>query len=209
MKIYLSRHSKTLWNEEKRLQGRKDSPLTFQGKENALALKKHIQNMSFDYIYTSPIKRAYETSKLIFDESHLIQDDRLMEMNFGEYEGCLISSLKDSLLYYQLWHKPAEFTRIPEGESYDDVIIRAKSFINDLKKHHLDDSIMIMTHGMFFIVLLATMLDLEKKDFVKLNQKVVDGCSLTCINYDGKTFTLDYYNDYSFLPYVANESFSK
>lgn len=163
MKIYLTRHSKTVWNEEKRLQGRKDSPLTIQGQDNALALKKHIQDMTFDYIYSSPIPRAYQTAKIIFDEKYIIKDERLIEMNFGDYEGCLISSLKDSKTYYQLWHQPELFTRIPHGESYDEVIIRAKSFIDDLKKHNLNDSIMVVTHGMFFIVLLASMLGLEKK----------------------------------------------
>lgn len=208
MKIYLTRHSKTVWNEEKRLQGRKDSPLTIQGQDNALALKKHIQDMTFDYIYSSPILRAYHTAHLIFEKQDIIQDDRLMEMNFGDYEGCLISSLKDSKIYYQLWHQPELFTKIPNGESYDEVIARAESFLDDLKKHHEDDVIMVVTHGMFFIVLLATMLGLEKKDFIQLNQKVVDGCSLTCVHFDGKQFTLDYYNDCSFLPHISNASFA-
>ena len=41
MKIYLTRHSKTAWNQEKRLQGRCDSPLTQEGEENAKALKDY------------------------------------------------------------------------------------------------------------------------------------------------------------------------
>jgi broad specificity phosphatase PhoE len=41
MKIYITRHSLTAWNEEKRLQGWKDSPLTKQGKEDALKLGEY------------------------------------------------------------------------------------------------------------------------------------------------------------------------
>ena len=48
MKIYLTRHSKTAWNQEKRLQGRCDSPLTQEGEENAKALKDYIQTIPFD-----------------------------------------------------------------------------------------------------------------------------------------------------------------
>ena len=58
MKIYITRHSKTIWNQEKRLQGRNDSPLTQEGIENAYALKDYISDISFDKVYTSPILRA-------------------------------------------------------------------------------------------------------------------------------------------------------
>lgn len=74
MKIYLTRHSQTLWNIEKRLQGRKDSPLTNEGKENAKALKQYIQNMYFDYIYSSPIPRAYITAQYVFQDN-IIKDE--------------------------------------------------------------------------------------------------------------------------------------
>ena len=211
MKIYLTRHSKTVWNEEKRLQGRLDSPLTNKGIENAYSLKEYIKDMKFDYVFSSPILRAYTTAKILFDERNIIQDERLVEMNFGEFEGKKISEIinNSDKLYYQLWHEPHLFTRIPQGESYDEVIGRVNSFLNDLKQYPNQSNIFIVTHGMFFIVLLATMLGLEKKYYTKINQKVVDGCSLTCVNYENDTFTLEIYNECSFLPYVSKESFAK
>lgn len=211
IKIYLTRHSKTIWNEEKRLQGRQNSPLTQKGIENAKALKKYIQNIHFDYIYSSPIERAYHTAKIVFENQNIIKDVRLSEMNFGDFEGRKISDIlkTDYELYHQLWHEPEKFTCIPNGETYDQVIERAHSFLNDLKHLPHGSQIMIVTHGMYFIVLLATMLGLEKKDFIKINQKVVDGCSLTCVEYHQGSYKLDFYNKCSFLPYIANESFSK
>ncbi len=167
MKIYLTRHSKTIWNEEKRLQGRCDSPLSLDGIENAKALKTYLEEsqMQFDYVYSSPILRAYHTATLLFDEKEIIKDDRLMEMNFGVLEGRKISDIlqTDYELYHNLWYHPKEFTCIPEGESYDDVIFRAQSFLDDLKKLDQKSSVFIVTHGMFFIILLAIMLHLEKK----------------------------------------------
>ena len=49
MKIYITRHSKTLWNEQKRLQGRLDSPLTQEGIDNALALKKYLTDNALQF----------------------------------------------------------------------------------------------------------------------------------------------------------------
>ena len=89
MKIYLTRHSKTLWNQEKRLQGWQDSPLTAEGIEDAKLLKARITELKIDYCYSSPIERAKATSEILFD--HFLVDERLKEMNFGKNEGCLIN----------------------------------------------------------------------------------------------------------------------
>ena len=51
MKIYLTRHSKTLWNQEKRFQGWQDSPLTAEGIEDAKLLKARITELKIDYCY--------------------------------------------------------------------------------------------------------------------------------------------------------------
>ena len=95
MKIYITRHSKTLWNEQKRLQGRLDSPLTQEGIDNALALKKYLTDnaLQFDCVYSRPIPLAYQTACLLFGQEKVITDDRLMEMNFGVFEGQKIADL--------------------------------------------------------------------------------------------------------------------
>lgn len=209
MKIYLTRHSKTIWNQEKRLQGRKDSPLTQEGIENALALKKYIENIHFDYIYASPIHRAYKTASLLFDELDIIQDERLVEMDFGIFEGQKISDIykTDFELYDNLWNHPEIFTRIPKGESYDEVEQRAQSFLHDLINKN--GNVIIVTHGMFFIVLLAAMLKIPREKYTQLNQQVVEGCSLTCLEYENNQFKLISYNDYSYLPHISRISFQK
>ncbi|WP_028043709.1 histidine phosphatase family protein [Candidatus Stoquefichus massiliensis] len=213
MKIYLTRHSKTVWNQEKRLQGRCDSPLTPEGIENAIALKKYLDQsqLSFDYIYSSPIQRAYQTAALLFDENLIIQDDNLVEMNFGVFEGRKISDIlkTDEVLYNCLWHHPEQFTRISQGESYDEVIKRAHSFLNQLRQLESDSHVMVVTHGMYFIVLLATMLGLDKKDYVLINQKVVEGCSLTLVEEINGHYQLIKYNQCDFLPHIMNASFAK
>ena len=212
MKIYITRHSKTVWNEEKRLQGRCDSPLSQDGIDNAIALKTYLNesHLHFDYIYSSPIPRAYNTAKILFDIDNIIKDDRLMEMNFGVFEGRKISHVleTDYELYHNLWHHPDLFTCIPEGETYDDVIDRAMSFLSDLKQLNDKSTVFIVTHGMFFIVLLACMLHLEKQDYVQINQKVVEGCSLTIFDVQ-EDYHLITYNQHDYLPHVMNASFAK
>lgn len=212
MNIYLIRHSKTQWNQEKKLQGHLDSPLTKEGIENAKALSDYFQKekIHFDYVFSSPILRAYQTAQYLTDLP-IIQDKRLMEMNFGIFEGVPISELlkREDHLYVNLWHHPELFTRIPHGESYEEVIERANSFLKYLNSYDDHSTILVVTHGMFFIVLLATMLGIEKKDFVKINQNVVEGCSLNLIIKTHQIYQLKIYNQCDFLPHVSHISFSK
>lgn len=214
MKIYLTRHSQTVWNTQKRLQGSQDSPLTNQGIENVKALKNYIQthHIQFDYVYSSPIKRAYQTATTIFEDQEIILDDRLKEMNFGVCEGEKITDIfasQQSEMYDFLWNHPEKFTRLPDGESYEEIMQRAQSFIDDLLLLDADATVCIVTHGMCFIILLACMLHYNKSDLVKINQQVVEGCSLTLIEYTND-FYINYINKHDYLPYVTkNNVFNK
>ena len=162
MNIYITRHSKTVWNQEKRLQGRKDSPLIKEGIENAVALKEYIKDISFDCVFSSPIERAYYTAKLLTD-NEIIKDDRLMEMNFGILEGKKIEDIlkEDYEVYNNMWNHPELFERILEGESYDEVRNRLHSFFEDLKTKDYQN-VLIVTHGMCFINMLAYMMKLDR-----------------------------------------------
>ena len=77
MKIYITRHSLTAWNEEKRLQGWKDSPLTKQGKEDALKLGEYMKTIHIDQVYSSPLLRAKSTARLIFKNENDLKRKRM------------------------------------------------------------------------------------------------------------------------------------
>ena len=89
MKIYITRHSLTAWNEEKRLQGWKDSPLTKQGKEDALKLGEYMKTIHIDQVYSSPLLRAKSTARLIFKNENIricvdeLEDYKLMEIIYN------------------------------------------------------------------------------------------------------------------------------
>lgn len=209
MNIYITRHSKTVWNQEKRLQGRKDSPLIKEGIENAYALNKYIKNISFDCVYSSPIKRALDTAKLLTDQEVVI-DELLIEMDFGVLEGKKISEILETNyeVYNNMWNHPELFERIENGESYDEVQIRVKTFLDYLKSKKYKN-VLIVTHGMFFINMCAYMMNLERKDFININQKVVDGCSLTLFEENNGVYNLKYFGKNDFLPHISNNIFNK
>ena len=89
--IYITRHGQSQWNVEKKVQGVTDTPLTQQGIEqaHALALKLKEEKIHVDEILYSPLSRAADTARIIAEENKLplTLEPRLIEQNFGEYEG--------------------------------------------------------------------------------------------------------------------------
>ena len=87
--VYLTRHGQTVWNLDKRLQGSGNSDLTDHGVEQAEQLKKRVDGLKLDVIYTSPLERARKTANIIRGNRNIeiIEVDAFKEISFGEYEG--------------------------------------------------------------------------------------------------------------------------
>lgn len=189
-----------------RLQGWKDSNLTRQGIKDCKDLSEYMKNIHIDQVYSSPLNRAVQTTNLIFKQDYIV-DDRLKEMNFGDYEGKLIPFLKENKKdYYDLWNNPTDNSRLPGGESYKEVKARLNDFIKDVYKQHSNDSIFITIHGMLFNVLMLIVKDIPTERLVEINNTVVKGCSLTEVNYDGKEFDIVRLGDDSFLKNKTKEN---
>ena len=89
--IYITRHGQSQWNLEGKVQGITDMPLTAKGIEQAQELAKKIKEtgIKIDEVLYSPLSRAADTAKIVAEENGLplTLEPRLIEQNFGEYEG--------------------------------------------------------------------------------------------------------------------------
>ena len=64
--LILVRHGETNWNVAGRLAGLIDEAvLTDEGEKQAIALSKKLKNLKIDLIYTSELKRAIQTARII------------------------------------------------------------------------------------------------------------------------------------------------
>lgn len=107
--LYLIRHGQTRWNVERRMQGKSDSPLTQNGIRMTENLAKIIPDV--DVIYSSPLGRTLQTAKLLFGDRALRIDDRLQEIDLGEWEGRLQADLdiEETEQHTNFWKKPDRF----------------------------------------------------------------------------------------------------
>ncbi|MCR5703645.1 MAG: histidine phosphatase family protein [Eubacterium sp.] len=152
MEIMIVRHGTTLWNEKKKLQGSVDIELNAAGIEVAQLTAKGMESLSFDRIYSSPLKRAYKTAEIIRDKRDIpiITDERLKEINFGNYEGKNGLALQeDQTSGFRFFFKEPEKYYADGGEELTQLCQRTKEFlqreIEPLKGRC--DRILIVGHG--------------------------------------------------------------
>jgi len=89
VEIYVVRHGETDTNHLGRINGSAtDLPLNDIGIKQAESLRDNIDISSFDAIYTSPLKRSYQTADIINQGALEIHtDNRLREINYGSWDG--------------------------------------------------------------------------------------------------------------------------
>lgn len=88
-KIYLSRHCKTTWNLEGRLQGTVDLPLAEVGIEEAKTNVAAVRSLGVKRIMSSTARRAYETAQIYGESLELpvCKTAQLRELDHGKWEG--------------------------------------------------------------------------------------------------------------------------
>jgi probable phosphoglycerate mutase len=91
--IVALRHAPTAWNRDKRLQGRTDVALDEEG--IAVAARWRIDPEWAGYrILSSPLQRARMTASISFPDAEIGIDRRLIEMDFGAWEGRRLADVR-------------------------------------------------------------------------------------------------------------------
>jgi len=87
------RHAPTEWNQARRLQGRTDIALAAEGVAAAQGWRAE-PGWTRYRVLASPLQRAQETARLLFPAHQIALDPRLMEMDFGTWEGKALADLR-------------------------------------------------------------------------------------------------------------------
>jgi probable phosphoglycerate mutase len=186
--ILLIRHGETLWNQQGRMQGQNDSPLTPLGLQQARQLAKRLAKTSFSTLYSSDLGRAHQTARCIADATghEIISDSGLRERGFGIFEGLTHNEIKLRYpeLYVRFASREPEF-EMPEGESAARFRDRCVGALETIAARHEGETIVVVTHGLVLDSLYRTAvkmaLDLPR-GFPLLN------CSLNTFRYDHKAW---------------------
>jgi alpha-ribazole phosphatase/probable phosphoglycerate mutase len=140
MKIYFAAHSTTTDNEAKLSSGWKDVGLSDLGVQQSKEMGETFKNIKLDLICCSDLKRAVDTVKIAFNDKYpVIVDKRLRELNYGDFDGKpsgVVESMKEKCIK----------DPFPNGESYEQAIVRTHEFYKELKDKYENKVVLIVGH---------------------------------------------------------------
>ena len=202
MQLYMIRHGETDWNVKRRLQGRSDIPLNEEGRRLARITSEALKDIPFTKIYTSPLKRAYETAMLIMGDRDIpvILEPRIIEISFGEYEGLCCGKEHYNIPdpdFINFFNKPEDYQPPKGAESIDELRKRTADFLEEIvhNKAMENDTILVSTHGAALRGMISGISNIGVKDFWRGG--VHKNCAVTIVDVkdghavileEGKTF---------------------
>ncbi len=199
-KIYLIRHGQTDFNLRGIVQGcGVDADLNDFGKLQAEAFFQAYQHISFDKIYTSKLKRSWQSvEKFIEKKIPWEKLEGLNEISWGNREGQAITPEEDA--YYHrmlaLWREGETQHRIEGGESPEDVVYRQITALNHILAQENEECILICMHGRAMRILLTHILHYPLKEMDSFEH---ENLCLYELLYTGTMFRIDNFNDVSHL----------
>lgn len=208
MKLYFTRHGRTVWNQEMRFQGMYgDSPLLSESYDEVRLLGNSVKSIPFSKIITSPSLRTVETAKTInqalLHPVPIEETKGLREIGMGELEGVSIEEsnrrYKEELQLLRarsFMYNPSQFN----GETIESVVLRSVEAVKRaMQENATSDYLLFVTHGYTLSVCIQSLLgiplqEIQDKGSVKNNSLTI----LESVSID-EPFQLIQWNDTSFL----------
>jgi broad specificity phosphatase PhoE len=152
--FYVLRHGQTDWNLNLRLQGSTDIPLNEVGRRQARVAAGVLVGQGITKIVASPLSRALETAHIVGERLGLepVVDARLIERNFGLFEGMTIDEVhqhRDEMREHMNPLADLDGKHYPHNaEPLGEVIDRVFSCVNE---HRADGEVCLYVfHGIPF-----------------------------------------------------------
>ena len=144
MNLYIMRHSITVWNEKRIIQGHSNNRLSKNGKELANEVAKKFKDVKFDVVYCSPLMRTMQTANIMnqYHNVNVVKNQLLIEIDQGIFTGRRKNSLteEEKLL-------TASRSQQCGMESFKNVYERCKKFLTFLQENNHFKNVLVVTHN--------------------------------------------------------------
>lgn len=175
--VYFVRHGQSLWNVENKICGATDIALTDKGHEQATQTGEAIlaQNIKADEILYSPLMRAKDTALHISEMTGIPakEEPRLIEQNFGKYEGTARNGQEFKLAKQQF------LNRYEGGESMFQLAQRIYNLLDDIKAQSDEKTYVLVAHNGIARVINSYFYEMTNEEYAEFG---VDNC--TVLKYD-------------------------
>lgn len=176
-RLVLLRHGESQWNLENRFTGWVDVPLSPKGEQEARAAGEKLKGFRFDRAYTSVLKRAIDTLRLVLEVTGqqnvpTEQDQALNERMYGDLQG--LNKAETAQKYgdqqVKIWRRSYD-VRPPGGESLKDTAERVLPYYEQRIKPEIlaGKTLIVAAHGNSLRALVMTLDRLTKEQVLELN----------------------------------------
>lgn len=151
LNVYIVRHGQTDTNKTDAINGSGTNlPLNETGIRQVETLRDSFDISKIDHVYASPLIRAQQTAEILDQNQHqIITDDRLTEMNYGDWDGKATEDIyaKYPQAFDELGYFKENYSDYCTGESYQHLAERLMDFWHELVNKHTNEAILLVFHG--------------------------------------------------------------
>ena len=172
--------------------GRTQVPLDADGIQQIQKIAPLVATLELDDIYTSPLRRAVQTAKLVAEGTNLpiSKSEGLNEIAFGAWTGRHFDDLIDDDLYRRFIKSPAK-TVLPGGETISDVQRRGLKVITEAAQKVPGGRFLMVSHGDVIRAILCHCMKLPLNEYRRLR---IDNGSLSALQTDKRWAEIKYVN---------------
>lgn len=195
--LLLIRHGRTDANASGILAGRTPGVVLDEvGRSSTQALSERLKGVNVSQVVSSPLERTRETASILFENTDVALEDRLLECDYGDWQGAKLSELAVHELWPIVQQRPDEMI-FPNGESMNDMSARASSAAREwdakLSTEHGDKVVWVaVSHGDIIKAICADAMGLPLRKFQSL---LIEPASVSVIHYSETGSSVSKLND--------------
>ena len=197
--ILLVRHGETDWNAAGRIQGHSDTPLNAAGRQQARRAAQRLAPEPVRALYSSDLARAFETAMIIGEPLGLtvVTSRRLRERQYGAWEGLTAAEIQARYPeQFTMWRARSTDFAPPQGETIRQLLTRALAELQTIARRHLNEMVVVVTHGGFCYVLINHILGSVNGD---RREFTIDNASIHTLEVTGDQWSVISMNETAHL----------
>ncbi|KAJ1723209.1 hypothetical protein LPJ53_002421 [Coemansia erecta] len=206
LNIYIARHGETDANAQRIVQGsRMNLPLNDRGRLQSEALRREMLAKNIDWIVTSPLIRAVQTSEIVQPHAAIPNtvDPRLTETSLGIADGLPVAIGRPLFLpVLAQWDMGNFDARVPGGDSLSECSERVSAAFENILWEAVRKgypNILLCVHGGTMCAIMAA---LVARDLCKLNMYPHANCAYHHVTVEVPEYTSDTDIDIEKLEFV-------
>jgi alpha-ribazole phosphatase len=187
MKLTLVRHT-SLQVASGVCYGQSDIDVAASFMDEAISAQTKLANIAFDAVYASPLQRCVKLANAL-NLGEPVLDNRLKELHFGDWEMQAWDDIPRDI--FDDWAHDYANQAPPNGETFGQLQQRGIHFLDEILSKHLNENVLVITHGGLIRALLAHVLNMELKGLFRFN---IDHASVTQLDFSEKIPKISFVN---------------